>query len=148
MWDNLLSTSLTSSGEEWSGYCAKQFSLTQGCVRTILWVCACLFCCKRCIDSNHNEQIIDSDGLKSIWRHLHSFSRATSNLLSFLVLRSHWNFVWHLIVVVCCAGSYLLYRTCRQQQTCHHRYRNLTKQGCQYRTGCRWLRLVTKIPFL
>ena len=49
----------------------------------------CLFCCKRCIDSNRNEQIIDSDGFKSIWRHLHAFSRATSKLLSFLVLRSH-----------------------------------------------------------
>ena len=48
----------------------------------------CLFCCKRCIDSNHNEQLIDSDGFKSIWRHLHAFSRATSKLLSFLVLRS------------------------------------------------------------
>ena len=49
----------------------------------------CLFCCKRCIDTNRNEQIIDSDGFKSIWMYLHAFSRATSKLLSFLVLRSH-----------------------------------------------------------
>jgi hypothetical protein len=46
------------------------------------------FGCKRCIDSNRNEQLIDSDGFKSIWRHLHDFSRSTSKLLSFLVLRS------------------------------------------------------------
>ena len=32
-----------------------------------------LFCCIRCIDSNHNEDLIDSDGFKSIWRHLHAF---------------------------------------------------------------------------
>jgi hypothetical protein len=38
--------------------------------------------------SNHNEQFIDSDGFKSIWRHLHVFSHATSKLLSFLLLRS------------------------------------------------------------
>ena len=44
---------------------------------------------KRCIDSNRNEQLIDSDGFKSIWRHLHAFSSGTSKLLSFLVLRSH-----------------------------------------------------------
>jgi hypothetical protein len=78
-----------------------------------------LFCCKRCIDSNCNEQIIDSDDFKSIWSHLHSLSSVTSKLLSFLVLRSQvnfLNFVRRLIVVVCCAGSYLLRRPCRQLQ--------------------------------
>ena len=35
-----------------------------------------------------------------------------------------------LIVVVCCAGSYLLRRPCRQLQVAnHHRYRKLTNQG-------------------
>ncbi len=40
------------------------------------------------------------------------------------------HFVWRLIVVVCCAGSYLLCRPYRQLQVVnHHRYRKLTKQG-------------------
>ncbi len=77
-----------------------------------------------------NNSLTPTVCFKSIWRYLHDFSRTTSKLLSFLVLRSHWNFVWHLIVVVCCAGSYLLCRPCRQLQVVnHHRYRNLTKQG-------------------
>ncbi len=93
----------------------------------------CQFCCKRSIDSNHNEQLIDSDGFKSIWSHLHAFSHGTSKLHSFLVLRSHWNFVWRLIVVVCCAGSYLLHRPCRQLLVPnHHRYLKLTKQFWKY----------------
>ena len=59
------------------------------CISSMRPTTACsVVTCKRYIDSNHNEQLIDSDGFKSIWRHLHAFSRATSKLLSFLVLRS------------------------------------------------------------
>jgi hypothetical protein len=78
---------------------------TIGAVLTAISMCIiyasyhCLFCCKRCIDSDRNEQLIDSDGftrhlrgykrhLRGYTRHLHAFSRTTSKLLFFLVLRS------------------------------------------------------------
>jgi hypothetical protein len=74
-------------------------------------------------------------------RHLHTLSRATSKLLSFLVLRSLC------MTSDCCrlcVGSYLLRRPCRQLQVAnHHRYRKLTKQGwkcntCDPEQRCNW----------
>jgi hypothetical protein len=87
---------------------------------------------KEFIDSNHNEQLIDSTGFKTIWRHLHAQlpHEESANWWRYLqivfplpenfgklefcthtrVLLSHLSC---LIVVVCCAGSYLLLTPCR-----------------------------------
>ena len=44
--------------------------------------------------------------------------------------------VRRLIVVVCCSGSYLLLRLCRQVAN-HHRHRKMRKQGWRCRTASR-----------
>ncbi len=67
--------------------------------------CHCLFCCKRWIDSNHNEQLIDSDGFKSIWRYfllryqtlsiLRTFVETESNHSGHKTVTSRGNFQSH-----------------------------------------------------
>jgi hypothetical protein len=76
-----MSSFLSRNKAQESQICVGDKYPTIGVVLTVISMCISSMCpttaCSvvKNIDNNLNEQLIDSDGFKSIWRHLHAFSR-------------------------------------------------------------------------